>query len=186
MFSESTFTQYLLRGSGYKVAIYNGGYYVFIRRFPFYKTNQEATTSIRIFMELLQYHFLPFNGPNNPTNTMLSKCLTKHAQNFLSMVIQKANYVSWKAEKWKKMEFSVQGTSISKICALHQFKEKYNISKNWGLIKFRKEVFVALYFFFLCQNSGKLIFGGFSESSGSPLDDGHKNFENWCKIGWEN
>ena len=83
-----------------------------MRSFPFHKTNQKATTSIRIFMELLQYHFLPFNGPNNPTNTMLSKCLTKHAQNFLSMVIQKANYVSWKAEKWKKMKFSVQGTSI--------------------------------------------------------------------------
>ena len=157
MFSESTFTQYLLRGSGYKVAIYNGGYYVFIRRSLFHKTNQKATTSIRIFKELLQYHFLPFNGPNNPTNTMLSKCLTKHAQNFLSMVIQKANYVSWKAEKWKKMKFSVQGTSISKICALHQFKEKYNISKNWGLIKFRKEVFVALYFWLISRPKLKKI-----------------------------
>ena len=43
-----------------------------------------------------------------PTNTMLSKCLTKHAQNFLSTVIQKANYVSWKAEKWKKMKYIIK------------------------------------------------------------------------------
>ena len=27
------------------------------------------------------------------------------------------------------------------------------------------------------------MFGGVSESSGSPLDDGHKKYENWCRSG---
>ena len=32
----------------------------------------------------------------------------------------------------------------------------------------------------------KMTFGGVLESSGSPLDDGHRDFENWCRNGWEN
>ena len=28
--------------------------------------------------------------------------------------------------------------------------------------------------------------GGVSETWGSPLDDGHRDFENWCRNGWEN
>ena len=30
------------------------------------------------------------------------------------------------------------------------------------------------------------MFGGVSESSRPPLDDGHRDFQNWCKNGWEN
>ena len=30
------------------------------------------------------------------------------------------------------------------------------------------------------------MFGGVSESSGSPLDDGHRDFQNRCRNGWEN
>ena len=32
----------------------------------------------------------------------------------------------------------------------------------------------------------KMTSGGVLESSGSPLDDGHKNFQNWCRNGWDN
>jgi len=50
-----------------------------------------------------------------------------------------------------------------------------------GLIdQFRKAVFLPLCFlpFSWSILIRKLIFGGVSESSGSPLDDGHRDFEN--------
>ena len=58
-----------------------------------------------------------------------------------------------------------------------------------GLIdQFRKAVFLPLCFlpFSWSILIRKLIFGGVSESSGSPLDDGHRDFENRCRNGWEN
>ena len=32
----------------------------------------------------------------------------------------------------------------------------------------------------------KMTSGGVLESSGSPLDYGHRDFENWCRNGREN
>ena len=71
---------------------------------------------------------------------------------------------------------------------LQQFKENGRHPKIWVLFNFRKAVFEPLCFWLFSWPKliRMLMFGGVSESSGSPLDDGHKNFENWCRNGWEN
>ena len=58
--------------------------------------------------------------------------------------------------------------------------KKIKVFQNWFDIQFRKAVFVPLYFlpFSWPIFIRKLMFGGVSETSGYPLDDGHKNFEN--------
>ena len=71
---------------------------------------------------------------------------------------------------------------------LQQFKENGRHPKIWVLFNFRKAVFVPIYFWLIFWSKliRKLMFGGVSESSGSPLDDGHRDFQNWCRNGWEN
>ena len=58
-----------------------------------------------------------------------------------------------------------------------------------GLIdQFRKAVFVPLRFllFSWLILIRKMTSGGVLESSGSPLVDGHRDFQNRCRNGWEN
>ena len=71
---------------------------------------------------------------------------------------------------------------------LQQFEENGRHPKIWVLFNFRKAVFVPLCSlpFSWSILIRKLMFGGVSESSGSPLDHGHRDFENRCRNGWEN
>ena len=66
--------------------------------------------------------------------------------------------------------------------------KKIKVFQNWFDIQFRKAVFMQLRFwlFYGPKLTQKLIVGGVSESSGSPLDYGHKDFENRCRNGIEN
>ena len=62
------------------------------------------------------------------------------------------------------------------------FGKQYLISKSLYL-KAKQEV--ALQTFRSVYEIAQM-FGGVSESSGSPLVDGHRDFQNRCRNGWEN
>ena len=66
--------------------------------------------------------------------------------------------------------------------------KKIKVFQNWFDIQFREAVFMHFCFWLFSQPIiiRKMTSGGVLESSGPPLDDRHKDFENWCRIGWEN
>ena len=74
---------------------------------------------------------------------------------------------------------------LSQVTAIWR---KWKIFKNWSHIQFRKAVFVPLRFllFSWLILIRKMTSGGVLESSGSPLVDGHRDFQNRCRNGWEN
>ena len=67
---------------------------------------------------------------------------------------------------------------------LWHFKENGRSPKIWGLNQFWELLCFLLFSWSILIR--KLMFGGVSESSGSPLVDGHRDFQNRCRNGWEN
>ena len=66
--------------------------------------------------------------------------------------------------------------------------KKIKVFQNWFDIQFRKAVFMQLRFLLFSQPIiiRKMTSGGVLELPGSPLDYGHRDFENWCRNGREN
>ena len=66
--------------------------------------------------------------------------------------------------------------------------KKIKVFQNWFDIQCRKAVFMQLRFLLFSQPIiiRKMTSGGVLESPGSPLDYGHRDFENWCRNGREN
>ena len=66
--------------------------------------------------------------------------------------------------------------------------KKIKVFQNWFDIWFWKAVCEPLCFWLFYQSNfvQTLQVGGVLESSGSPLDDGHWDFDNCSKIGWDN